>query len=187
MQYSHPRLLWLPLLLCMLFSACATQQQTATSVQIADGITMPLLLPTQSASLTQKITGTYRGGTHTLIMQVEASPQQIVMVGLAPTGTQLFNVTFDGTQVSSWKSPLFNAPFDARYILADFELAALPLPALQAALPPEAKFTESVDDEQRKRELQNRDRETVIQIEYQGNTTRYCHRERDYCLVIEAL
>jgi hypothetical protein len=169
-----------------LLSACSAIQP-ANRVQIANGITLQLLLPTQSATVTQKITATYKKDKHVLIMQVEATPQQIIMAGLAPTGTRLFSLMFDGTHIESWKSPLFQAPFDGTYVLADYELAALDVAVLRSALPKQVTLEETESDGIKTRLLKNTEGKTVIRMEYEKNKTQYCHLEREYCLLIENL
>jgi len=175
------------LLFILFLTGCATVQPIQ-KVSIANGIDMQLLMPTKTISLTQKITARYKQDEHLLIMQVQASPQKIVMAGLAPTGTRLFSLSFDGNTVENWKSPLFTAPFDGSYVLADFELATLNIAALRSALPANALLTETVrSSTTRERSVRNAQGKTVIRIEYQGTQTRYCHLERDYCLQIETL
>lgn len=167
-------------------TGCTAVAPTST-VKIANGMDMRLLLPAQTVSETQKITARYRQDQHTLIMQVQASPQQVVMAGLTPTGTRLFSLSFDGKTVESWQSPLFSAPFDGSYVLADFELATLDLAALRSALPADCQLADSTHGNTRERTLRNSRGDTVIRIEYDGKQIRYCHLERDYCLQIDTL
>jgi len=175
-------------LLFILFLAGCTTVQPVKKISIASGVDMQLLLPTKNISVTQKITARYKKDTHLLIMQVQASPHKIVMAGLAPTGTRLFSLSFDGKTVENWKSPLFTAPFDGSYVLADFELATLDVATLRSALPTNVLLTETVQSSTtRERSVLNAQGKLVIHIEYQGEQTRYCHLERDYCLQIETL
>jgi hypothetical protein len=180
-------ILVIALLQMLYFTGCTAVTPTST-VKIANGVDMRLLLPTQTISETQKVTAHYRQDQHTLIMQVQASPQQVVMAGLTPTGTRLFSLSFDGKTVESWQSPLFSAPFDGSYVLADFELATLDLAALRSALPSDVLLKETAQSPTvRERSLSNAQGKTVIRIEYQDKKTHYCHLERDYCLHIETL
>lgn len=174
------------LLFIVLLAACTTVQPVK-KVKVANGIYMQLLLPQQNTSVTQKIRAQYQQQQYTLIMQVQTSPQAVVMAGLTPTGTRLFSMSFDGTTVESWKSPLFTAPFDGSYLLADFELATLDIAALRKALPPTVTLIETSSSNTRERQLRNAQCNIVIRIEYRDTQTRYCHLERDYCLQIEAL
>ncbi len=189
----------------LILSACqhAPEPLPSNTIAIADGITLQLTLPEKNFTATQKITARYRNpeataksaqeNQHTLLMQVQATPHKIVMAGLAPSGTRLFSVQFDGNTTEVWKSPLFSLQqinsntFDARYALADFELTAFEHNALQRALSPDALLIDTVKNGVRKRELQRRNGETIIHIEYRATQTEYCHRERHYCLLIENL
>jgi len=193
------------LALCLVLPACqhAPEPLPSNTVAIADDITLRLALPAQRFTATQKITARYRKpeaaqkaaqeSQHTLLMQVQASPHKIVMAGLAPSGTRLFSLTFDGNNFDTWQSPLFSLQqiaaqsFDARYALADFELTAFDHNALQHALSPDALLIDTVKNGMRLRELRRSNGEVVIHIEYRGAQTQYCHRERHYCLLIENL
>ena len=175
-------------LLFIIFIAGCVTVEPVKKVSIANGIDMQLLLPTQAISVTQKITARYKKNEHLLIMQVQGSPEKIVMAGLTPTGTRLFSLSFDGRTVENWKSPLFTAPFDGSYVLADFELATFGVAILRSALPANVLLTETVQNSTtRERSVLDAAGKTVIHIEYRGAQTRYCHLERDYCLQIEAL
>ena len=175
------------LLFILFITGCATVQPVK-KISIATGIDMQLLMPTENISLTQKISARYKQDSHLLIMQIQASSQKIVMAGLTPTGTRLFSLSFDGQTIENWQSPLFTAPFDGSFVLADFELATLDITALRNALPANVTLTETVQSPvARERSLLNAQGKTIIRIEYQGESTHYCHLERDYCLRIETL
>jgi len=174
--------------LTIFLASCVIPPQSATKTSIATGVEMPLLLPTRAWSETRKVTALYRQEHHTLIIQVQATPQKIVMAGLTPTGTRLFSLSFDGHSIESWQSPLFTAPFDGSYLLADFELATFDLITLRQALPDPATIFETGQALAiKERTVKNAQGVTVIRIEYQGTETRYCHLERHYCLQIEQL
>ena len=177
-------------------SACqhAPVEKNPNRVAIAKDITLQLLLPKNNFTTTQKITAQYSNTQHTLLMQVQASPQTIVMAGLAPSGTRLFSLHFDGNTIDTWQSPLFSlqqvssAHFDARYALADFELTTLDHVDLQSALSQNALLTDTIDNNGvRVREVRRRNGDVLIHIEYRDLQTQYCHRERHYCLQIEIL
>lgn len=192
-------------LLLLTITACQHLPDNAARnrIAIAKGITLQLLLPEKSFTATQKITARYRNPQngaspaqetqHTLLMQVQASPQKIVLAGLAPSGTRLFSLQFDGNTTEVWQSPLFSLQqissktFDARYALADFELTVFEHNVLQRALSTNALLIDTVKNGMRLRELQRRNGEVLIHIEYRATQTEYCHRERHYCLLIENL
>ncbi len=193
----------------LLLTACQqapkqNEDSNTNRIAISDNITLQLLLPKNSFTATQKITARYRDpqkkpdaaqeSQHTLLMQVQASPKNIVIAGLAPSGTRLFSLQFDGAAIDTWRSPLFSlqqiatSSFDARYALADFELTTFPLTELQSALTGSAQLIETTGKNGlRTRELQRNNGNTVIHIEYRSTDTQYCHRERHYCLLIENL
>lgn len=192
--------------LLLMLTACqhAPHDEDKNRIAIANDITLQLLLPKNSFTATQKITARYRDpqkkesaaqeSQHTLLMQVQASPKNIVMAGLAPSGTRLFSLQFDGNNTETWRSPLFSLQqittrsFDARFALADFELTAFPLTELQSALSRHAQLTEQVNAQGvRVRELRHDNGDIVIRVEYRQTETQYCHRERHYCLLIENL
>jgi hypothetical protein len=189
----------------LLLSACqhAPEPLPSNMIAIADGITLQLTLPEKNFTATQKITARYRNPQrdssstqetqNTLLMQVQASPQNIVLAGLAPSGTRLFSLQFDGNTTEVWKSPLFSLQqisantFDARYALADFELTSFPQAQLQSALSRQTQLIDNTQNGIRTRELRRSNGDTVIHIEYRATQTQYCHRERHYCLLIENL
>lgn len=182
--------------LLLALSACqhTPVEENPNRVAIAKGITLQLLLPKNNFTTTQKITAQYSNTQHMLLMQVQASPQAIVMAGLAPSGTRLFSLRFDGNTTDTWQSPLFSlqqfssANFDARYALADFELTTLDNADLQSALSRNALLTDTIDNSGvRVRELRHSNGDVLIHIEYRGLNTQYCHRERHYCLHIDTL
>ncbi len=169
-------------------NGCANLQPVPDNiVDIARNVEMTLQLPEKNISSMQQVIGGYHGNTHTINIHVDATPTALTLVGLVPTGTQLFNIRFDGKTLTHWVSPLFNAPFDARYVLADYEIANLSVAQLQAALPADIRVLEQQQQNKTVRELQRSNGETFIHVEYQHARTTYCHRERDYCLHITAL
>lgn len=176
------------LLLCWL-AACSVQQtdDNGLSVALGGGVHYQLQPPTGSETRVEKVVGTYRGQTQVLLMQTETTPGHVVLAGLSASGTRLFSLTFDGAHLADWQSPLFTAPFRGQYVLADYQLTHLPLAQAQRGLVAPASLTEQQDGSQRIRRLRNATGHEMIRIEYQPRHTRYCHLERDYCLLIEPL
>lgn len=182
---------WICLLTVSLLTACSAQQQAgdeALLVSLARGVHYQLQAPTAHSTQLEKVTGTYRGQTHVLLMQTESAPAHFALAGLSATGTRLFSLLFDGQSITTWKSPLFTAPFRSQFVLADYQLAHLPLAAAQAGLEPPAQLTETHTGTQRTRTVTDANGQAVIRIEYRADhTVYYCHLERDYCLLIEGL
>ena len=186
---SYPLLLFISLLL---LNGCTHIQPASHEVPIAQGVSMPLVLPTQHGSASQMVTGTYRKEAHTLLMQIESSDKQFVMAGLTPTGTRLFTASYDGEAIRSWQSPLFTAPFDGSFLIADFLLTTLDAHTL-AGLLHLGSIREHEVDQAIEREILNGLQNPVIRIRYSNALQRnagavdYCHLERLYCLHIETL
>lgn len=174
------------LLLLLCLTGCLATRPVE-SVSVASGVELVLQLPRQEISRTQTVVASYKGQQHLLLIQTEASPTRLVMAGLTPTGSRLFSVEFDGQTVQSWRSPLFNAPFDGRYLIADFELAQFPLEQLRPALSGPVQLRELQQDGVLRRELADLAGQSLIRIDYRGSSMNYCHLQRDYCLQIETL
>jgi hypothetical protein len=178
----------IPLVAMLVLAAC-TAIQPQNRVRIADNIDLQLQAPAGNSTVLQKIDATYRAQQHTLLMQVETHDGTLAMAGLTPTGTRLFSLSFDGATISSWQSPLFTAPFDGAYVLADYQLASLPVASLQRALPATASLREETTaNGERQRQLLDHHSTVVVEIRYQRDgSVQYCHRQRDYCLLITPL
>jgi len=184
---------WLFAICALLLLSCCTHLKPADKITIAQGVDIPLVLPTQYRTVTQKVTGTFHNETHTLIMQIQSQANELVMAGLTPTGTRLFSASFDGQKITSWQSPLFNAPFDGSYLLADFQLSTMNLALLQHILPSGARVTENTANSAVERTFYNAAGKAIIHVRYSNPDKRtdgivdYCHIERNYCLHIEPL
>ncbi|HQQ62831.1 MAG TPA: DUF3261 domain-containing protein [Pseudomonadales bacterium] len=176
---------------CLLLSGCEDIEPTPV-VTIASDVEFRLLAADQPVAVTQKITAHVRGERHMMIMQVQADTSRLTMAGMSPTGTRLFSLSFDGKTIDSWKSPLFNVPFDGSYVLADFELAAFPVARLQHEISGGRIEEKTVGANTERRIFDNADN-AVIEIIYDKTTdpdnlnVSYCHLERHYCLDITAL
>jgi hypothetical protein len=188
-----PLLFCLVLLALVIIGGCA-QFQPAGKVMIAQGVGLSLVLPPWHGMASQLVKGTYRNETHTLVMQLQSSSTEFVMAGLTPTGTRLFTANYDGHQISSWQSPLFTAPFDGSFLIADFLLTTLELPAINRLLSNgSASEYPDVAKNAVERNIYNSEAKPVVRIRYSNALHRdegvvdYCHLERNYCLHIENL
>jgi hypothetical protein len=182
------RALFFIVLLLGAVTAC-TMIRPQNLVRIARGVDMQLQAPANDGTVLQKVDAAYRGERHTLLMQVQTHNGVLDMAGLTPTGTRLFSLSFDGTTITSWKSPLFSAPFDGAYVLADYQLCALPVTSLQRALPGNLQIRENLKmNGDKTRLVLDSDSHVLIEVLYRKDgSLQYCHRERDYCLDITAL
>lgn len=177
----------------LLTLAACTHVAPATRVHIANDVDFQLLPVNDNYTIAQKVAARFRDETHTLIMQVQADNGRLVMAGLSPTGTHLFTVSFDGNAIDSWKSPLFAAPFDGSYVLADYQLASTELASVRKNIAAGSRVSEQTYADRIERTVFDREGTAVIAIIYfdkvhplRGSVS-YCHNERHYCMRIEPL
>jgi hypothetical protein len=79
-----------------------------------------------SLILSQVVASQYKGTTHSLRVEVEVSPERLVMVGVSHLGVPLFSLELDGNGLRTTAVSAETLPFDPRYILSDFQLAHWP-------------------------------------------------------------
>jgi hypothetical protein len=177
----------------MFFLAGCSAVAPTNTVAIANNVRFHLVQPQTNYSITQKITATFQGETQTFIMQTQILHGEVILAGLTPAGAHIFSVTYNGKKIDTWKSPLFTAPFDGAYVLADFELSVMDVVAVQKSLPDDIRVIETKEGAGSRRNIINRAGISVIDIVYSSATdplagsVDYCHRERGYCLHIETL
>ena len=108
---------------------CAHKTLETNSVDIAKGVSLPLLNPAtfgESVSLLQSAEIEFANEKHQLLFQVEITTERIIVVGLTPTGTRVFTASFDGTKFESdGVSQLVDA-IDPRYLIADLQFSIWP-------------------------------------------------------------
>ena len=95
--------------------------------------TQPLLLeplPPESLgyrlSISQVVASQFDGETRSLRVEVEVSPERLVMVGVSHIGVPLFSLELDAEGLRATSLSADVLPFDPRYILSDFQLAHWP-------------------------------------------------------------
>jgi hypothetical protein len=79
-----------------------------------------------SLTLSQVVASQYEGSTHSLRVEVEVSPERLVMVGVSHLGVPLFSLELDSGGLRTTALSAEALPFDPRYILSDFQLAHWP-------------------------------------------------------------
>ncbi len=119
------------LLLCaliLMLNGCAQQLSRQTCMSLAKDVNYCLapLLNTEQ-TLTQQVNLQVNTQRHQLMSQLELSPQQLTLVGLAPLGQALFTLTYDGSQLDSHQSRLLGDEFKAEYLLGLLQLAYWPV------------------------------------------------------------
>ncbi len=114
-------------LLVLALSGCAQQLNRQTCMSLAkevDYCLAPLINMEQSQ--TQQVNLEVNGQRHQLMSQLELSPEQMTLVGLAPLGQALFTLTYDGHSLNSEQSRLLGDEFKAEYLLGLLQLAYWP-------------------------------------------------------------
>src|SRR3546814_8566941 len=76
--------------------------------------------------MSQVVASQYGGETRSLRVEVEISPEGLVMVGVSHIGVPLFSLELDGQGLRTTALSAEALPFDPRYILSDFQLAHWP-------------------------------------------------------------
>lgn len=186
-------LVQLVFILCVSGCTALSPTMDIPRVSIAKDVYFNLLTSTQNVDVMQKITSTYKDSQHTLITQVQNRNGILTLVGLTPTGSRLFSITYDGKTITSWTSPLFLAPFDAGYVLADYELAALSVEEVRRGLQNSANIIEMQNKNDIERIIVNKEGTPVVNIAYIKNSDqsikiiKYKNIERKYQLNIEII
>lgn len=178
----------------LLLIGCSTiSMDSSHSINIADGVQFTLVAPSNNIpDITQKVTSTYKNEQHISLMHLNSKNKRLTIVGLTPTGNRLFSITYDGIQVNSWKSPLFTAPLDGSFVIADYELVSLPLEIINQALVG-AHASETFNNNQATRMIVDKNNKPIIEIIYSDAKNRnvanvsYHHLERQYQIRIEPL
>ncbi|WP_340115544.1 DUF3261 domain-containing protein [Pelagibius sp. 7325] len=84
--------------------------------------------------MSQVVASKYQGKTYSLRVEVEVSPEQLVMVGVSHIGVPLFQLELDGAGLRTKALKGEALPFDPRYILSDFQLAYWPFELVEKDL-----------------------------------------------------
>jgi len=114
-----------------LLSGCSQTLHRQTCVALPSEVTYCLAplrgsqsqqAPQAERSLTQQSTIKTQSSQHELLTQLDVTPQQLTLVGLAPLGQPLFTLTYDGQQLLSKQSTLLGSQFKAEYLLAIMQL-----------------------------------------------------------------
>lgn len=190
--------------LCIIFlAACVQKVETvmeSKQVEIADNVFFTLLPPESfgaSLFLTQAAELSYDGEEHSLIFYTEVSPERLVIVGLLPSGTRVFSITYDGLVVTSEGYGGVLEQIKPEYFLADFQLAQWPLSTLLSGFN-ESSLCFSKGDcaliessDLLKRTLLRNGVELVFiqydDVTHYQNSTHYQHKNRNYDLLITTI
>lgn len=117
------------LLLCVLLpwlTACVTMHANPNiTPTINIGDQQPITLPTPAElhmqlTATQLLSAQYGQKQYTTQVQVEATPQHLVLVALSGWGGQVFAIDYDGKQIHNSSLPMKNSQAGIHHVLTDF-------------------------------------------------------------------
>ena len=80
----------------------------------------------RSLSLSQIVEGRFENRVETMHIEVEATPERLVMVAMTPLGVPLFTLEQTANRINVTGLAAKQLPFDPRYILSDFQIAYWP-------------------------------------------------------------
>jgi hypothetical protein len=131
---SHRVEILLHAIFCLLaLSACATAPRTP----VADTATLPLAKPAtlgSSREITQILRGAFGPREVTLQCVVNATADNMTIVGVTPLGLRAFTIKYDGEHVDAQRAPQVPEFFKPEQLINDLQLVFWPLPALQKTL-----------------------------------------------------
>jgi hypothetical protein len=123
---------WTLVLVLMLGSCASTEPHLPVQPLLATP------LPPESLgyrlSMSQVVASKYKGETHSLRVEVEVSPDRLVMVGVSHIGVPLFQLELDHLGLRTKTLSGESLPFEPSYILSDFQLAYWPFDRVQQEL-----------------------------------------------------
>jgi hypothetical protein len=97
---------------------------------------IPLAAPLgPSRRIVQQISAIWANKQGVLLCVIELNKQRIAIAGLSLDGLSLFNLSYDGKDLSLKKSPLLPTAFAPEFIIKDLQLAYWPLANLQKTMP----------------------------------------------------
>lgn len=126
-------------IICTSMFACSTKFELIEPVEIAEGLKIPLLAPhtfNQNLAMTQIVELSFLEQKYELIFQVEISHEQIVLVGITPTGTRVFTLIYDGNSIELEGISSVIEKIKPAHLLADLQLSYWPKAALQSSFTP---------------------------------------------------
>lgn len=143
----------------MLLSACAT---TAPPPAARLGLKLAPSALGESISVQQHLRVERNGRSDELDVALEVEPQKLEMVGLA-LGQRVLSLSYDGTELKSWRHVMLPSQVKAEDVLEDMQLTLWPVAAVRAALPAGWAV-----QEQGLRRTLSLNGETVMVINYSG-------------------
>ena len=128
---------WIFLGFVLFFVGCAGQPTSSKPVTSAKSNHRLLLSPESfggELTLTQVVVMSFREESRELLLQIEITKEQLVLVGMTPQGAKLFTLTHRQGQVEVEGITEVTGRIKPYYLLADLQFVLWPLEVLQEAL-----------------------------------------------------
>ena len=187
-------------MMAFMLAGCLQQLQKKAEAEghmPVDGLIISLLPPEsfgKQIALTQSAIIIYENNTHELLLVTELSGQSMVVVGLLPTGTRVFTITFDGENLHMDGYAQAVEKLPAAYLLLDIQLSLWPYPVLQKhyQIADASKRFELLEHEGKRMRVLMTDKNPSIQIQYSGqpgykSDIQYKHLQRKYEIELKTL
>ncbi|MDA7742308.1 DUF3261 domain-containing protein [Francisellaceae bacterium] len=160
---------WVFILVALSLTSCAflrTHDNDSPKIKVFKN--QWIQLPTPQAlglnvSATQILSATYGKKTYSAQVQVEVTPQHIILVALGGWGSELFSIDYNGETIKNSHLPMPNAQMGIQHTLTDF-IFTYASPTLLRQTLSSSKITFTVSPRQRVFSLNGK---PIIQINYQ--------------------
>ncbi len=160
--------------LAVLLSGCATLFRNKAvdipKIEIAKNQWIKLPTPRQldlNRTATQILTAEYqikdKIQTYTSQVQVETTPEKLVLVAIAGWGGEIFSIDYDGTKIKTSSLPMPNAALGITHVLSDFIFTYASSDLLKVILKP-TKIRLTIKNRERILTLDNK---PIMKIHYQ--------------------
>lgn len=175
---------YLALLLALfLLNACAAQSLMVHKVMLADTLNYSLQpIPKELANtgILALFTLQQQGTKHEFLLQVEITPQQMLMSGMTVEGLSLFNLAWEPD--SSSLDYDHKIAIEPRRVLAELQLMLWPSAAIITGLAP-AKLTITAENNRAISTASG----TIYVINQQGNSTQLKNLKQGYAITVKEL
>lgn len=163
--------------------------------QEGEALLLQAILPPQSAerslSLSQLVVGKFQDQEQTLRVEIDLTPQRLVMVALTSMGVPVFTLEQHASSLDVQALGQDAMPFDPRHILSDFQIAFWPAAVLTARFETLGLSLRETPDK-KARTIFGQQGQTLVEIAYDDPTSNtgdiaIVHFDRPYRLRIKTL
>lgn len=122
-----------------MLSSCSLFQARDERESLLPAPLSPSLGPARR--IVQEIKAKWSGKQETLLCILELDARHIALAGLTKEGISLFNLNFDGNQITLTKSPMMPDKLPPELIVKDLQWVFWPVAVLQKSLPKSWRLT----------------------------------------------